>query len=71
MDNTSILTAVLAVFTAIGNWISGSLTAMMPVFYQSGENGGLTFIGVMSVAGLGVAVILMILAMIRSYIRFR
>lgn len=71
MGNTSILTAVLAVFTAIGGWISESLTAMMPVFYTTGENGGLTFIGVMSVAGLGVAVILMILAMIRSYIRFR
>lgn len=65
---SSIVTAVTEVFTAIGTWLVSSITAMEAVFWA---NGALTFIGTLSVVGLAIAVILMVLAMIRSYLQLR
>lgn len=64
----SVVTAVTAVFTAIGEWLVSSITAMEVVFWAEGA---LTFIGTLSIIGLAIAVILMVLAMIRSYLQLR
>lgn len=65
---SSVITAITAVFTAIGNWLVGSITAMEAVFWAEGA---LTFVGTLAVVGLAIAVILMVLAMIRSYLQLR
>lgn len=64
----SILTAILAVFAAVGEWIVTSVTNLLPLFYTS-EN-GLTFIGVLGVAGLAFSVAFMLINLIKSWLRF-
>lgn len=66
---SSVLTAILAVFTAIGEWISTAVTALMPMFYVAGT--GLTFLGVLAVAGLGFSVIFLVLGLIQNFLHFR
>lgn len=65
---TGVVSAITAVFTAIGEWFVAIVLTMLDIFYI---DGALTFIGTLAVMGLGIAVILLILAMIRSYIRFQ
>lgn len=65
---TTVITAITAVFTAIGEWLVTAITAMEVVFWAEGA---LTFIGTLAVVGLAIAVILMVLAMIRSYLQLR
>ena len=64
-----ILSAVLAVFTAVGTWISGAVTQLMPMFYV--EATGLTFLGVLSVAGLAFSVVFLIIGLIQRFLHFR
>lgn len=64
----NVITAITQVFTSIGTWLVGAITAMEAVFWV---DGALTFIGTLSVVGLAIAVILMVLAMIRSYLQLR
>jgi hypothetical protein len=63
-----VVSAITAVFTAIGTWLVGAITSMEAVFWV---DGALTFIGTLSVVGLAIAVVLMVLAMIRSYLQLR
>lgn len=64
-----ILTAILAVFTAIGEWIGTAVTSIMPMFYVAGT--GLTFLGVLAVAGLAFSVIFLIIGLIQNFLHFR
>lgn len=66
---SSVLTAILAVFTAIGEWITTAVTAIMPMFYVAGT--GLTFLGVLAVAGLGFSVIFLVMGIIQNFLHFR
>lgn len=57
---TTVLSAILAVFTEVGNWIPNAVQAMIPIFWtasQSGTGGSLTFMGVLAVAGLAFSVV--------------
>lgn len=69
---TSVLTAILAVFTAIGEWIPGAVQAMIPIFWTagSGGEGQLTFMGVLAVAGLAFSVIFLIIGLIQRFLHF-
>lgn len=62
-----ILTAILAVFTAVGEWIVTAVTALIPMFYSSGN---LTFIGVLAVCGLAFSVVFLILGLIQRFMHF-
>lgn len=64
----NVLSAVLGVFDQVSAWFTTAITNAIPIFYAEGQ---LTLIGVLSVASLAIAVILMVLAMIRSYLRFQ
>lgn len=68
MTETNALTSVLEVFTQVGEWFVDAITAMTPIFYANGQ---LTLIGVLATASLAIAVVLLVLAMIRSYLRFQ
>lgn len=70
MENIStVLSAVLAVFSAILEWFVTAINTAVGIFWVAET--GLTFIGTLAVLGLGIAVILMLFAMIRSYLKNR
>lgn len=70
----SVINAILAVFTAIGEWFASVFADLEPIFWTAGtggDTGSLTFIGALSVAGLGVAIILLVINKITDFLRFR
>lgn len=69
---TSVLTAILAVFTAIGQWIPTAIQDMIPIFWTAGADGAgtLTFMGVLAVAGLAFSVIFLIIGLIQKFLHF-
>lgn len=66
---SSILTAILAVFTAVGEWITTAVSNLMPMFYTA--EGGLTFMGVLAVASLAFSVVFLIIGIIQNFLHFR
>lgn len=64
----SILTSILAVFTAIGEWISTAVTSVSAMFYAEGA---LTLLGTLAVAGLGFSVIFLLIGVISNFLHFR
>ena len=65
---TTILDAILAVFTAIGNWISTAVTSVSAMFYTGSS---LTLLGTLAVAGLGFSVIFLLIGVISNFLHFR
>lgn len=65
----TVLESVLEVFSSIGDWFASAVEGIIPMFYSAET--GLTFVGVLTVAGLGFSVILLVLNLIRSYLRFQ
>lgn len=68
-DVSTVITAVLAVFSAILEWFVSAIETAVGIFWVAET--GLTFIGTLAVIGLGIAVVLMLLAMVRSYLKNR
>lgn len=66
---TTVVSSVLEVFSAVGEWISSAITDLMPMFYASET--GLTFLGLLAVAGLGFSVIFLLLGVISNFLHFR
>lgn len=66
---TSVLTAILAVFSAIGTWIVGAVEDMIPIFWNSTDS-SLTLIGVLAVSGLGISVIFLVVGLIQRFFHF-
>lgn len=64
-----VLTAVLAVFTAVGEWLSDAVLALVPMFYVAET--GLTFLGVLAVAGLAFSVVFLMIGIIQRFLHFR
>lgn len=65
----TILTSILAVFTAIGEWIGGAVNALIPMFYVAET--GLTFLGVLSVAALAISVTFLLIGLIQRFLHFK
>ena len=65
----TMIETVLDVFNEIGSWISTELSSLMSVFYNA--DSGLTFLGVLAVAGLGFSVIFLVLGIIQRFLHFR
>lgn len=66
---TTILDAVLNVFTDIGEWIPDAVTQLIPMFYAADT--GLTFLGVLAVAGLAFSVVFLVMGIIQNFLHFR
>lgn len=64
----TVLEAILAVFTSIGEWIGTAVTSLMPMFFAEGA---LTFLGVLAVAGLSFSVIFLLIGLIQNFLHFR
>lgn len=67
VDN--VLSKVLEVFSAIGTWIGTAVNSIIPMFYDA--TNGLTFLGVLAVAGLGFSVIFLVIGIIQNFLHFR
>lgn len=67
----NVLTDILAIFSAVGEWIADAVNALVPMFYTAGEGGGLTFLGVLAVAGLAISVVFLIIGVIQNFLHFR
>lgn len=65
---TAVLTAVFAVFTAVGDWIGTAFESLIPMFYTEA---GLTFLGVLAVASLGFSVVFLLINKIGDFLQFR
>ena len=65
---TSVLNAILSVFTEIGQWIGDAVNDLLPMFYQSET--GLTFLGVLAVASLAFSVIFLLIGLIQRFLHF-
>lgn len=66
---TTVLDSVLAIFDAIGGWIPDAVNNMVPMFYTA--ESGLTFLGVLAVAGLAFSVIFLVMGIIQNFLHFR
>lgn len=64
----SVLDAILAVFTAVGTWISESVPTFYSLFYA--PSSGLTFLGVLAVAGLSFSVVFLLIGIIQRFLHF-
>lgn len=69
MEVTNVLSEVLSVFSQVGNWIATAVQNLMPMFYEQGT--GLTFLGVLAVAGLAFSVIFLVMGIIQNFLHFR
>ena len=66
MDN--VLGAVLEVFSGVMGWIVDSVASVTPMFYTTE---GLTFLGILAVAGLAISVACLIIGVIQNFLHFR
>lgn len=64
----SVLDAILGVFASVGDWITETVTGLIPMFYGAD---GLTFLGVLAVAGLAFSVVFLLLSIIQNFLHFR
>lgn len=64
----NVLSAITDVFTEIGEFITAQITALLPVFWT--QESGLTFLGVLAVAGLAFSVIFLIMGIIQRFLHF-
>lgn len=65
----TVLTAILEVFEAVGTWIVSAVNNVMPMFYVAET--GLTFLGVLAVAGLSFSVVFLIIGLVQNFLHFR
>ena len=64
-----VLSAILEIFLAVGEWISSAVTSLTPMFWSA--ESGLTFLGVLSVAGLAFSIAFLIINLIQGFLQFR
>ena len=65
----TVLDSVLAVFESISEWMVTAFQSITPMFYDT--TNGLTFLGVLAVAGLAISVILLIIGIVQGFLHFR
>lgn len=65
----NVLNAILEVFEAVGTWITQAVQNIIPMFYATET--GLTFLGVLAVAGLAFSVVFLIIGLIQNFLHFR
>lgn len=64
----SVLSAILEVFSNVGTWITTAVQNIIPMFYVA--ESGLTFLGVLAVAGLAFSVVFLLIGIIQRFLHF-
>lgn len=67
MAETGILASILAVFSAIGSWITTTIPTFYSLFYAEGA---LTLLGTLAVCGLGIGIIFLLIGIIQRFLKF-
>ena len=70
----AILTAILEVFSGVGEWIVLTIPKMLNLFWTPAVNetaGSLTLLGVLAVAGLSISVVFLLIGFIQKFLHFR
>lgn len=68
-----VITQVLEVFSKIGQWFVTFIPSLIDLFYVApaeGVAGGLTFLGVLAVAGLAISVFFLVMGIIQRFLHF-
>lgn len=68
-DNMSVVESIVDVWTAVSSWFVSTVGTVTELFYV--PETGLTFIGALAVFGGGIAIILGIIGMVRSWVKRR
>lgn len=66
---SAVITAITSVFTAIMEWISTAIAEITPIFYVAET--GLTFLGTLTVMGLGISIFFLLIGVISNFLHFR
>lgn len=61
---TQIIAAFTDVFSAVGGWITTALSDLVPIFYA---DGALTFLGTLSIMGLGISMVFLLVGIIQRF----
>ena len=64
----SVVSAITSVFSSIMSWIATSVNDLVPIFYN---NDSLTFLGTLTIMGLGISIFFLLIGVISSFLRFR
>lgn len=64
----SVLNNILDVFEAVSSWIVSSVTGIIPMFYD--QTNGLTFLGILAIAGLAFSVAFLLIGIVQRFLRF-
>lgn len=70
----NIINDVFEVFTSVANWFVETLPVLTNIFYDASANsgeGGLTILGVLAIAGLGISVSLLLFNWVKDLLTFR
>lgn len=65
---TSVVNSILDVFSEIGSWFAETVPTFYILFYD--PETGLTFLGVLAVVAVGIAIILLIFRLINDFLNF-
>lgn len=60
-----IISAFTTVFDAVGDWITNAFSDIIPMFYAEGS---LTFLGTLSVMGLGISIVFLLVGVIQRFL---
>lgn len=66
-----VITQITEVFTAMGTWLVSFINSLIPLFWTEGENGGLTFLGVLAIIGLAISVFFLVMRVIENFLHLR
>lgn len=67
MTTPTITGSIFAIFTEIIAWFTESMNTVSEMFYNS--NSGLTLFGSLAVVGLGIAIVLLLVNVIKGMLR--
>ena len=65
----SLATSVFGVFESVADWFVGAMEGFVGMFYAADT--GLTFLGIMALIGVGIAVARMLFAIVTSFIQLK
>lgn len=65
----SIVTQITGVFKSLADWFVQTLPSITSIFYDAET--GLTFLGTLSVIGLGISVFFLLMGIIQNFLHLR
>lgn len=60
--------SITQIWTSLMEWITTNLTSVQTIFYA---DGALTFLGTLSVVGVGIGVVLLLVGIVQNFLHLR